>query len=126
MGVSYRYSATVVYNNFIWCTPTPAQKSAIEATAQKILDVRKKYFKMTSCKDKKIESKDKLSILPSNNLSTSFADLYDEVTMPRDLREAHRANDRAVASAYGFEEILDDEAALVAELFDMYDALRKA
>ena len=102
MGVSYRYSATVVYNNFIWCTPTPAQKSAIEATAQNILDVRKKYPDST------------------------FADLYDEVTMPRDLREAHRQNDRAVAKAYGFEEILDNEAAIVAELFDMYDALTKA
>ena len=98
----YRYSKDVVYNNFIWASATPAQKKAIETTAQAILDVRKKYPDST------------------------FADLYDEVTMPRDLREAHRENDRAVAKAYGFEKILDDEAAIVAELFDMYDALTKS
>ena len=92
----YAYSATIVYNNFIWCSPTAAQKKSIEATAQAILDARKNYPDST------------------------FADLYDPVTMPRDLREAHRKNDRAVARAYGFEEILDDEPAIVAELFKMY------
>ena len=81
---------------------------------------------MARCKDGKIESKDELSNFTPDNLSISLADLYDEVTMPRDLREAHRENDRAVAKAYGFEKILDDEAAIVAELFDMYDALTKS
>lgn len=29
----YRYSATIVYNNFPWCSPTAKQKADIEATA---------------------------------------------------------------------------------------------
>ena len=36
----YRYSKDIVYNNFVWCNPTPEQKKAIEKTAQAILDVR--------------------------------------------------------------------------------------
>ena len=39
----YRYSGSVVYNNFAWCEPTLEQKTLIEATAQEILDVRAKY-----------------------------------------------------------------------------------
>lgn len=99
MKSDYAYSVTtIVYNNFIWPSVSAAQRRAIELTAQKILDVRKKY--------------------PDSTL----ADFYDELTMPADLRAAHRANDRAVAAAYGFEAILDDEPAIVAELFKLYAA----
>ena len=97
----YRYSATVVYNNFVWCEPTLEQKKLIEQTAQNILDVRKNYPKAT------------------------LADLYDELTMPADLRLAHKKNDRAVAAAYGFENILDDESKIVAELLKLYERLTK-
>ena len=102
LEMRYRYSGSVVYNNFVWCEPTEAQRRLIESTAQKILDARKKYPQST------------------------LADLYDELTMPRDLRAAHKANDRAVAAAYGFEEILDDEAAVVAELMKLYERLAGA
>ena len=102
MEMRYRYSGSVVYNNFPWCEPTPAQVSAIEQTAQKILDVRKNYPDAT------------------------LADLYDELTMPADLRDAHKKNDRAVASAYGFENILDDEPTIVARLMKMHERLIKA
>ena len=95
-GDGYRYSGNVVYNNFPWCEPTDSQRRAIETTAQKILDVRSKYPEST------------------------LADLYDELTMPADLRKAHRANDKAVAAAYGFENILDDEQAIVGELMNRY------
>ena len=98
----YNYSVSVVYNNFAWCEPTLAQKTLIEQTAQNILDVRKKYPKAT------------------------LADLYDELTMPADLRAAHKKNDRAVAAAYGFESILDDEPKIVAGLFKMYEHLTKS
>ncbi len=97
----YRYSGSVVYNNFVWAEPSDSQRAAIEATAQNILDVRAKYPKAT------------------------LADLYDEVTMPADLRAAHKKNDRAVAAAYGFENLLDDESAIVAELMKLYEALTK-
>lgn len=99
LGTSYRYSGSVVYNNFVWAAPSSLQRRAIEQSAQKILDARAKY--------------------PNSTL----ADLYDELTMPAELRKAHWANDIAVAKAYGFEDILDDEPAIVAALFKLYEAL---
>ena len=95
----YSYSNTIVYNNFPWPTPTPAQKARIEQTAQAILDARALYP------------------------DSSLADLYDELTMPVELRRAHRANDKAVMEAYGFWGRLNSEAACVAELMKMYQAL---
>lgn len=44
---------------------------------------------------------------------SSFAELYDEVTVLYELRQAYRTNDVAVAIAYGFEGILDDKLAIV-------------
>ena len=94
----YRYSASIVYNNFPWCNPTDEQKAKIEQTAQAILDIRAKY---PEC---------------------SLADLYDETFMPPDLRKAHQANDRAVMEAYGFAKDMT-ESEIVAELFKMYEKL---
>ena len=98
----YRYSGSIVYNNFPWCTPTDAQKAKIEQTAQAILDARALY---PDC---------------------SLADLYDETTMPPELRKAHQANDKAVMQAYGFTkdtEAFTSESACVAELMKMYQKL---
>ena len=95
----YRYSATVVYNNFPWCAVTMRRRQMIEETAQKILDVRAKFDGWT------------------------FAALYDPQTMPDELRLAHKANDYAVALAYGFEDFWTDEAAIVAELMKIYKRL---
>jgi hypothetical protein len=40
----YRYSAAIVYNNFPWPdAPTEAQKAAIEAAAQAVLDARTQF-----------------------------------------------------------------------------------
>ena len=91
----YRYSKDIVYNNFPWCNPTPEQKAKIEQTAQAILDARAKYP------------------------DSSLADLYDETTMPPELRKAHQANDKAVMQAYGFS-IKMTESECVAELMKMY------
>jgi hypothetical protein len=98
----YRYSKDVVYNNFPWPTPTDEQRAKIEQTAQQILDARAKYP------------------------DSSLADLYDELTMPVELRRAHQQNDRAVMEAYGFP-IKNDftESRCVAELFKMYQELTK-
>ena len=100
LEMRYRYSKDVVYNNFPWPTPTDAQKEKIERTAQAILDARNLY---PEC---------------------SLADLYDEVTMPPELRKAHQANDRAVMEAYGFNPSMD-ESQIVAELFRIYQELKK-
>jgi len=53
----------------------------------------------------------------------SLADLYDELTMPPDLRKAHKANDKAVWEAYGRAWPLDDEPACVAYLMKLYKEL---
>ena len=94
----YRYSVNIVYNNFPWPNPTDAQKAKIEKTAQAILDAR------------------------ANNPDSSLADLYSETFMPKDLRQAHQANDRAVMEAYGFDPKMT-ESQIVAELFKMYKKL---
>ena len=94
----YSYSNTIVYNNFPWCTPTDAQKAAIEQTAQGILDARSQFP------------------------DSSLADLYDEAAMPPALRKAHRANDKAVLAAYNLPADIT-ESACVAELFARYRAM---
>ena len=97
----YDYSIKIVYNNFPWPTPTEAQKAKINQTAQAILDARALY---PTC---------------------SLADLYDEVTMPPELRKAHQNNDKAVMQAYGFWGKLNTETECVAELMKMYLELTK-
>lgn len=98
----YRYSKDVVYNNFPWPTPTEEQKAKIEQTAQAILDARALYP------------------------DSSLADLYDELTMPVELRKAHQNNDRAVMQAYGFPiKSTFTESQCVAELFKLYQEILK-
>lgn len=103
----YRYSNSIVYNNFPYCIPTDEQKTKIEKTAQAILYARALY---PEC---------------------SLADLYDELTMPPELRKAHQENDKAVMEAYGFK-VKDKESGkmrwlteseTVAELMKMYQKL---
>jgi hypothetical protein len=53
-----------------------------------------------------------------------LADLYDELTMPVELRRAHQENDRAVMAAYGFD-IKMSESECVAELFKLYQGMVK-
>ena len=97
----YRYSNTIVYNNFPWPTPTDEQKAKIEQTAQAILDARALYP------------------------TWSLAELYKETIMPPELRKAHQENDRAVMAAYGFKPGQTTESECVAELFKMYQELTK-
>ena len=103
----YRYSVNVVYNNFPWPDVTPEQKAKIEQTAQAILDARTKYS------------------------DSSLADLYDELTMPPELRTAHQNNDKAVMEAYGFRVVENGkkrwltESETVAELMKIYQELTK-
>ena len=101
LEMRYRYSKDVVYNNFPWPNPTEAQKAKIEQTAQAILDARALYP------------------------DSSLADLYDELTMPAELRKAHQDNDRAVMQAYGFDVKTMTESQCVAELFKLYQGLTK-
>lgn len=56
---------------------------------------------------------------------SSLADLYDTVLMPKELREAHRANDTAVMKAYGFPLSMTEEGS-VAALMKLYTELVQA
>jgi hypothetical protein len=90
-----------VYNTFPWPEVDEAQRKAIEAAAQGVLDARAAY--------------------PGNSL----ADLYDDLAMPLPLRKAHQKLDAAADAAYprpgkkGF----DTDAERVVHLFERYRAL---
>lgn len=91
----YSYSVDIAYNAFVWPEPTETQREKIEKTAQAILDARALYP------------------------DSSLADLYDETTMPAELRKAHRANDEAVLAAYGFKSDAS-EREIVAAIMKLY------
>lgn len=99
----YRYSAKIVYNNFPWPDLDEASQAKIAQTAQAILDARALYP------------------------DSSLADLYDELTMPIELRKAHQANDKAVMTAYGMTKQTDGkttwltESETVGRLFELYE-----
>lgn len=79
-----------------------SKKKKLKKTAQKILDARALYPE------------------------SSLADLYDELTMPTELRIAHQNNDRAVMQAYGFkpkDPAYKSESACVAELMKLYQKM---
>lgn len=107
MKSDYSYSNTIVYNNFPFPKATENQVEKIKETAQAILDAR--------------------SLYPDSSL----ADLYDELTMPVELRRAHQENDKAVMKAYGFTKKVNGnttwltESETVAKLFDMYREMTK-
>ena len=100
LEMRYDYSIAIVYNNFPWPSPTSDQRARIEQTAQGILDARALYP------------------------DSSLADLYDDLTMPAELRRAHQDNDRAVMAAYGWKASAQfTESQCVAELFKMYEEI---
>lgn len=99
LEMRYRYSKDIVYNNFPWCNSTDEQRRKIEQTAQAVLDARDLYP------------------------DSSLADLYDELTMPSELRKAHQQNDKAVMQAYGFSVKDTTEESCVAELMKLYQQL---
>lgn len=93
----YRYSAEIVYNNYPWPeSPTEKQVAAIEAAAQRVLDVRKEFP------------------------DSSLADLYDPLTMPPALVKAHNELDKAVDLAYRPQPFIS-EANRMVFLFELYE-----
>lgn len=91
----YRYSNTIVYNNFIWPEASAEQKVDIEKLAQSILDARAKFP------------------------DSSLADLYDPLTMPPELSKAHKALDKAIDKLYQSKPF-ESDAERVALLFEKY------
>lgn len=95
----YRYSKDIVYNNFPWPDATDVQKAEIEKLSQAVLDAR--------------------ALFPDSSL----ADLYDPVSMPRELLKAHQNLDRATMKLYGFSVKETTEASCVAALLERYRVL---
>lgn len=97
MKSDYRYTNTIVYNNFVWPESTLEQCARIEKCAQAVLDAR--------------------AVHPDSTL----ADMYNpdnEFLFP-DLMKAHAELDAAVESAYGVD-FNGDENKIVAHLFSLY------
>ncbi len=93
----FRYSNTIVYNNFPWPeNPTEKQIKSIEEAAQKILDIRVEFVK------------------------SSLADLYDPLTMPPRLVKAHLELDKAVDLCYRSQPFIN-ETKRIEFLFELYD-----
>jgi hypothetical protein len=93
----YRYSASIVYNNYPWPSPSDKQKNNIETAAQGVFDARNKY--------------------PDLSLAT----LYDSNAMIPELVKAHQKLDKAVEAAYG--RTFDDDGQRVTYLFELYQKL---
>ncbi len=96
MKSDYRFNP-VVYNTLVYPNPSNEKRSAVEQSAQAVLDAR------------------------DNHPDWSLAQLYDPDEMPDDLREAHKALDAAVEAAYGVD-FDGDEEKIVAHLFKLYEA----
>lgn len=99
LEMRYRYSASIVYNNFPWPELDEKQKERLKSTAEMILKAREIYS------------------------DWSYADLYNELTMPPELRKAHQENDKAVMEAYGFNWRNMSESECVGELMKLYQEL---
>lgn len=94
----YRYSKDVVYNNFPFPNASKAQEEAITQKAEAVLEARAKYP------------------------DSSLADLYDPLTMPKELTKAHKELDATVDRLYRKAPFKDDTER-VAFLFELYKQL---
>jgi hypothetical protein len=127
----YRYSSTIVYNNYPWPQAIkPEQQTKIEAAAQLFLDARASEENRCT----------------GQGQTCSLADLYASGNMPAGLLRAHNQLDKAVDAAYGYKPVLSkaegpvpikaegaamsrvegsgkDDVARVAFLFERYQAL---
>lgn len=106
----YRYSNTIVYNNFPWPSATEAQQKKIAQAAQAVLDAR-------------IQEEQRCI---QQGQSCSLADLYAPGNMPQALLKTHNLLDKAVDAAYaqdGFKASQKGEAERVAFLFGLYEVL---
>ncbi|WP_270411642.1 DNA methyltransferase [Microbacterium maritypicum] len=98
MKTDFRYSNTIVYNNFPVPPLSDATKEKLTVAALRVLDVREYHCEQT------------------------LAELYDPDKMPQDLRDAHAAIDTLVDSIYSKKRYETDEQRL-SDLFAMYERM---
>ena len=93
----YQYSNTIVYNNFVWPSPSASQKDEIRQCARDVLEAR------------------------NAQRGATLADMYspDKALFFSDLMKAHARLDAAVESAYGVD-FGGDEERVVSHLFKLY------
>lgn len=124
----YRYSNTIVYNNFPWPQQFKIDNSKLKMENGKWtlsgedLPADKKELSIVHSQLSIINTAQAILDARAKYPDSSLADLYDETVMPPELRKAHQANDRAVMAAYGFSTKMT-ESECVAELFKMYEKL---
>ena len=121
----YRYSNTIVYNNFPW--PFSEKQTDLfvpNGTHQKAKNVSSEQIRVSN-QEKIQQTAQAILDARAKYPDSSLADLYDETLMPPELRKAHQANDRAVMAAYGFSTKMT-ESECVAELFKLYESLTKS
>ncbi|WOF21674.1 N-6 DNA methylase [Microbacterium betulae] len=98
MKTDYRYSGTIVYNNFPVPSLSAAAKEQLTDAALRVLDVREYHSEKT------------------------LAELYDPDLMPDDLRLAHQELDELVDAVYRKRGFDSDEERL-SYLFGMYEQM---
>ena len=131
LEMRYRYSNTIVYNNFPWPQQFKIDNSKLKMENGKWtlsgedLLADKKELSIVHSQLSIINTAQAILDARAKYPDSSLADLYDETLMPPELRKAHQANDRAVMAAYGFSTKMT-ESECVAELFKMYESLTKS
>jgi hypothetical protein len=101
MKTDYRYSNTIVYNNFPVPPLSDGVKEKLTVAALRVLDVREYHCEKT------------------------LAELYDPFLMPADLRQAHAEVDALVDSIYSKRGYETDEQRL-SDLFAKYEEMTAA
>ena len=98
LKTDYRYSSSIIYNNFPFPPISKTQKEELTTHTFRILEEREKHPEKT------------------------LAQLYDPDKMPDGLREAHRLNDLAVERCYRSKPFESDEERLE-YLFKLYEKM---
>ncbi len=97
----YRYSNEVVYNNYPFPQNVSKEnKTDVEKAVKEVLKAREKHTKSGS----------------------TLADMYSNLTMPKDLQDTHKALDKAVDACYG-KAVYTNDAKRIAFLFEEYERL---
>ena len=114
-----------VYNNYPWPeSVSEKQRAAVEAAAQKVLDVRVEYLSRVAADGSPPQTKKSAALFPTQlrTKTATLADLYDPLATPPALQQAHEELDRAVDKCYR-PEPFTSERQRVEFLFALYEKL---
>ena len=95
MKTDFQISVEITYNNFPLPKLTPQQKMEIIALSEKVLETRQAFS------------------------TSTIAELYGDVSMPKVLQTAHQELDRYMLSLYGLK-VNATETQILKALFETY------